>query len=354
MKRVVIIGGGYGGIKTALELGNVPGLAVTLLTDSPVYHTYTTASAAVTLEGGMGKSIIVAEKLAYSLNCTVHNDAAESLDARRQRVIGESGKSYDYDYLVCATGAVHFAPKRFSSEPLPHIYAPEGVIAARSVIRAALKVAQPTIAIIGAGWTGVELAGSLAAKYPAIETHVYEVARTAVPAATKSTRHHVAQCLMEHNVIMHTNTRVEKASPTAIQAAGSSIAYTAVLWAGGYMIHPLFSSNHSIFSLTKQQKVAVNQHCMASPNVFVIGDAAAINGSGMAQCALQSAVYVAAFIRAQLHGQTLPPFKPLAPTYVSDLGGLGWFWSCNGQDKMGWQAKLYRKANEKIIANNFI
>jgi NADH dehydrogenase FAD-containing subunit len=84
--------------------------------------------------------------------------------------------------------------------------------------------------------------------------------------------------------------------------------------------NPFFKANSAHFTLAKNGKVLVNEHLQGPEHVYVIGDNASTQFSGMAQTALNDADYVAADIVRKLRHKTRPPYEPEAPISVIPVG----------------------------------
>src|SRR5438046_1564320 len=104
-QKVLILGAGFGGIKTALELSSSDAFEVTLLSDQSSFRYYPQLYHAATGGRGLAASIALADIFE---NKSVHviYDSAESLDRQQKQVIGKSGKHHDFDVLVVALGVV--------------------------------------------------------------------------------------------------------------------------------------------------------------------------------------------------------------------------------------------------------
>src|SRR3989338_3736093 len=104
-KKVLILGGGFGGIKAALELAGHPSFAVTLLSDQENFRYYPMLYRTATGGKQMASQIPLSEIFAGK-ELQLVKDSALSLDRQTKKVGTQSGKTYNYDSLIVALGVV--------------------------------------------------------------------------------------------------------------------------------------------------------------------------------------------------------------------------------------------------------
>ncbi|MGH8506874.1 MAG: FAD-dependent oxidoreductase, partial [Stenotrophobium sp.] len=103
--KVLVVGGGFAGIKTALELSANPNFDVTLLSDQENFRYYPTLYHTAT-GGRLSASQIALSEIFAGKDLNIVQDTAKTLDRQAKKLTGKSGKQYDYDYLVLALGVV--------------------------------------------------------------------------------------------------------------------------------------------------------------------------------------------------------------------------------------------------------
>jgi NADH dehydrogenase len=345
--HVVIVGGGFGGMYAAQALKHAP-VRVTLI-DRRNFHLFQPLLYQVAT-GGLSPGEI-ASPLRGVLKRHKHTRVllaeVTDLDPPARRVILRDD-ALRYDTLVIATGASHhyfgheqwapFAPGLKTVEDATDIrhrilYAFE---AAEREPDPARRQAWLTFVLVGAGPTGVELAGALAE----IATHTLkEDFRTINPAdarivlvegtdrvlppypAVLSAK--AARALTRLGVMVRTQTTV-----VAIDATGVTVETTrgseripahTVVWAAGVQASPLgrVLASRTGAALDRAGRVIVEPDCSVPghPEILVIGDLAHFaHGStaalpGVAPVAMQQGRYVARLIAARLQGERLPPFR---------------------------------------------
>src|SRR6188768_2303613 len=173
MKRVVIIGGGFAGINCATALGNQRDIKVALI-DRRNYHLFQPLLYQVAMAGLSPGDIAAPIRGLFSRRSNVHvvQNEVEAILPDSRRVLGSAG-SYDYDYLVLATGAQHayFGHDEWEDHA-PGLKTLEQATEIRRRVLSAFEQAECerdqtrrrallTFVVVGGGPTGVELAGAI-------------------------------------------------------------------------------------------------------------------------------------------------------------------------------------------------
>jgi demethylphylloquinone reductase len=328
-KKVVIAGGGFGGIFTALELDD--SFDITLLSDSdhflfkPLLYEYLSGEVeawhiAPTYEELLDRHIKVAPALA-------------AVDFSNWTVSLTNNSSLEYDALVLALGATtNYAGVPGAAEfalPFRELAHADRL---RERMVAALDRIPPdlppqdvrsalTFAIVGGGASGVELATKMAdllqdafrrrALHGEPRVLVIEMGDKLVPGMGDEIREYVEGALRESRVEAHTLTKVVKVSETSVTiehgGAHTEIPTAAVVWVGGVQINPLING----FDLEKTTRGLIKVHptlqSVTHETVFALGDIAFVPDAaptlaGTAQLALQEARLVARNVATYLHG----------------------------------------------------
>ena len=347
--RVVILGGGFGGLVAAQKLKRAP-VEVTLI-DRRNFHLFQPLLYQVAT-GSLSPGEIAAPLrgvLSHQKNTRVLLGEATDVDPEAKRVILRDGASFDYDSLIVATGSqTSYYGNDSWREWAPSLKSVEEATAIRHKILYAFECAERaatpeearawlTFVIVGAGATGLELSGALA-----------EIARETLRHDFRKINPQEARI-----ILMEGAPRVLGAFPedlsakaeklvarlgvevlkgvmvTNIDAHGvtfkrgdaiESLAAKTVLWAGGVTSTPFGAK---LAERTKAQtdrsgRIKVNRDLTVPnyPDIFIIGDlahAADEEGKplpGVAQVAIQGGAYAAKVIRARLKGKReLPGFR---------------------------------------------
>lgn len=183
--------------------------------------------------------------------------------------------------------------------------------------------------IIGAGPTGVELAGALPGYLRRItkqhnmpkrriNIELIEAAPRVMPRMPKDVSRSFRRRLRSLGVKVYTNQKVEAETADALMVNGKPIESQTVVWTAGVTNNAFLKQNN--FTSNDRGKVVVNQYLMAEDDIYVLGDNADTPYSGMAQTALHDAVYVSQNMIDKVNGKKLRAYKPKKPIYVTPCG----------------------------------
>jgi NADH dehydrogenase len=340
MTRVLIIGGGFGGLTAARALAR-ESVQVTLL-DRRNYHVfapllYQVASAALSPSDIASPIRWILRKQA---NIEVLMAAVEDIDPAAKIAHLADGGSIPFDYIIVAAGVTHAYFGHDDWRPnAPGLKSLEDALEMRHRILTAFERAEReedpdrrkallTFVIVGAGPTGVELAGalseiarhSLAKDFRHFDPRLAQVILIEAGPAVLSSfpgplREAARQELTRIGVKVRTGTAVTSIGPGFVEAGGEHIAAETVLWAAGVAAAPLARSLG--VPLDRSGRVLVNPDLTipGHPDVFVIGDLASLNGSdghplpGVAQVAMQMGAHASGNIVRATKGEPLRDFR---------------------------------------------
>jgi NADH dehydrogenase len=344
--RVVILGGGFGGLYAAKALRNAP-VELTLLDRrnfhlfQPLLYQVATGSLSPGEIASPLRSILRRQK-----NTQVLLGEAIDLDARQRRVILRDGE-IEYDSLIVATGSTdsYFGHDEWQ-RVAPSLKSIEEATEIRQKIlyafEAAEREADPdkrrewlTFVLVGAGATGVELAGALAEiahdtlrnEFRSIRPEeaqilLIEGSPRVLPSYPEDLSAKAERSLIHLGVRPRTNvfvTSLDETGVTVKTVAGvERIAARTVVWAAGVRAssfgETLEKRAGALRDPSGRIMVAADCSLPNHPEVFVIGDLAHLEQDGkplpgVAQVAMQQGGYVAKLIRLRLAGQAVPPFR---------------------------------------------
>ncbi|MBB4613014.1 NAD(P)/FAD-dependent oxidoreductase [Novosphingobium taihuense] len=338
--HVVIVGAGFGGLAAARALADAP-IDVTVIDRrnhhlfQPLLYQVATAGLSPADIAGSIRSILRDQK-----NTRVLLDEVCRIDRLQRIVHTRNGRPLQYDWLIIATGAQHsYFGKDEWAPHAPGIKTIDDATAVRRRVLIALERAETeldkstrdallTFVVIGGGPTGVEMAGAIA-----------ELARQSV---SKDFRHITPHCskvwllqkgnrllpsfpeklsadarrALEHlGVSVRLGGNVEQVTSSGVSVSGEFIPTHTVVWAAGVMASP--AAHWLTCKPDRSGRVEVDSMLKAkgSHDIFVIGDTArCIDATGreipgVAPAAKQQGRYAAQAILAQLHGQTVEPFR---------------------------------------------
>lgn len=359
--NITIVGGGFGGVKAALELAKQAKNHVTLISDKPDFQYYPAMYAVATGQSGEGSWIPLKEIFARKKNVEIVIDPIVSINPDK-KVVASQTKEYSYDACVLALGMVtsYFGIKGLEE----YAY---GIKSATEVDRLKKHLQETVIkcdsnehyVIVGAGPTGVEFAASLGSYLARLCGHygveneyvnldLVEAAPRILPKMHERTSLAVKKRLTKLGIHVLEGKAVESQSPRHLMVAGEPIESQTVVWTSGVTNHPFFKANAQHFTFSKNGRVEVNEYLQARDDVYVIGDNAATPFSGLAQTALKDAKFVARFLAHNASGTTPSAYKPVMPPVVLPVG-KGWAaFEWRGLRLYGWPAALLRVAADLI------
>lgn len=325
--HTVIVGGGFAGVKAALELSKKNIGKVTLVSNEPYFLHHATLYATATGRAKQESVASLKDIFETHANVTVVHDSMKSIDVTRQLVIGDR-KSYKYDNLIIAIGMVTtffniegMAAHSFGIKTLDEVrefkqHLHEELSTDRHLDK--------NYVIVGAGPTGVELAGALKVYLERIarahhikraRAHVtlVEAAPRILPRSSKTASRKVQKRLEDMGIKVLTNHKVNALDDDYILIDGKKTPTKTVVWTSGVANHPFFSKHTDIFELSPNGRVVVDEHLQAHDNIYVIGDNAATKNSGLAWTALSNAKFVADHLARKYSDRHLPAAPDKAP-----------------------------------------
>jgi demethylphylloquinone reductase len=341
--RIVILGGGFGGLFTALDLSGAAD--VTLVCDSdhfvftPMLYEYFSGEVEAWHIGPTYKELI------DSGNVEVLVDKATAVDLNAQTVTLTKHDPLSYDVLVLAVGGItnyaHVEGAEEFSLPFRKI---EHADELRKRMVAALDRIPPemapqdvrrelTFALVGAGASGCELSTKMAdllvdafkrrALHGEPRVMLLEMGDKVVPGMGDQIREFVEAALLESHVEVHTQTRVVNVTGDGFtfehNGQRERVKTAGVVWLGGVRMNPLIeqldAEKNQRGLLTVKPTLQLSQH----DNVFALGDIAFYADAdptlhGTAQLAFQQGSLAARNVKAFIEG------KELQTKYFAELG----------------------------------
>jgi NADH dehydrogenase len=358
--RVLILGGGFGGLKAAQRLKRAP-VEVTLI-DRRNFHLFQPLMYQVAT-GSLSPGEIAAPLrgvLSKQKNAQVLLGEAVDIDPDAKRVTLRDGANFEYDSLIVATGSkTSYYGKDAWREWAPSLKTVEEATAIRHKILYAFEWAERakseaearawlTFVIVGAGATGLELAGALAeiaretlkhdfrhinpteARIILIEGGPRVLASYPEKLSAKAEKLITNLGVEVRKGVMVTD--IDHDGVTLKQGDQSSkLAAKTVLWGGGVITTEFGKrlGEKTKAPTDKQGRIKVNPDLTVPgySNIFVVGDLATVEGKngktlpGVAQVAMQGGAYVAKVIRGRLKGER--EFKPFHYFDKGDMAVIG-------------------------------
>jgi NADH dehydrogenase len=337
--RVVIVGGGFGGLSAAKALSKAP-VEITLI-DRNNHHLFQPLLYQVATAGLSPADIAwpIRHVLRGQKNARVMLAAVSGVDLKRKEVIA-GDRRVPYDYLVIATGARHayFGHDDWAAFA-PGLKTIDDATAVRRRILLAFERAENepdaeerarllTFVVIGGGPTGVEMAGAiaelakraLASDFRSIDPRcariiLIEAAPRVLTPFEEKLSDTARRSLEQLGVEVRLGSAVTDCTADGVGLGGEFIPTRTMIWAAGVMASPAGQWLGAETDRAGRVKVRADLSVPGHPDVFVIGDTAVVadeNGAilpGVAPVAKQQGQYVARALIARRDGRTVPAFR---------------------------------------------
>jgi NADH dehydrogenase len=347
---VVILGAGFGGLEAAKALRRA--LANVTVIDQQNHHCfqpllYQVATAALS---PADVAWPIRHILRVQQNATVLMAEVIGVDTAQRQVQTRSG-AIAYDQLIVATGATHsyFGHDEWAgvAPGLKHI---EDATRIRRSILLAFEQAEVssdeaerrrllTFVIVGGGATGVEMAGAIAEiarltianDFRRIDPRtariiLLEAGPRILPALPQDLSDYAAAALTRMGVEVRTSTRVTNCDAGGVDLDPGRVDAGTIIWAAGVVASPAARWLNAEHDRAGRVLVGPDLSVPGHPDVFVIGDAAAVFDEagravpGVAPAAKQMGAYVGKLLAARFAGRTMPPFRY---RHAGDLATIG-------------------------------
>jgi NADH dehydrogenase len=351
-KKVIIVGGGFAGLRAAKILGSRSEVSVEIF-DKKNHHLFQPLLYQVAMAGLNPSEISspIRSEISKHANIRVVLGEIEKVDIPGKRVKSPFGW-HEYDYLILATGTkTSYFGKSNWEEFAPGLKSLEDAIEVRRRVLWAFEQAEAsvdpeirkqflTFIVVGGGPTGVELAGALGeiSKYTlAKDFRNIDPARTRIILIESGPRilssfpdslsQRAARDLEALGIQIWYNSPVSNINERGIQVGDQILLGKTVLWAAGIQQTMLTQSLPTEKSRSGQVKVRHDLSLPSAPEIFVLGDMAFVDDDrfpaglpGIAPVALQQGQHAAENILAELNGHPRKPFRYLDKGSLATIG----------------------------------
>lgn len=328
--KLVIVGGGFGGVKIAHDLAGDARFEITLISERDYFCYYPSLYHSATT-GLTRESIIPLEDIFGDTSVRVVHNKVTSLDKKEKKVICRNSTSYEYDYLVLALGVV---TNYFGIEGLDKysygIKSKEEVEKFKAHVKAKIASKEKedhNYLIVGGGPTGIELAGALpgyirglanqAGKEVKFKVTLIEAANRLMPRGSKSMSRSLKRRLNNLGVKVMTNAHVQGQDINHLTIDGKKVESTCVVWTAGMSNNPFFAENGFVMH---NRHVAVNAYLEAEDGIYILGDNANTPYAGFAQTAMNDAKFVGENLVRKIEGKDPESYRVKKPVCVTPVG----------------------------------
>jgi len=349
--HIVIVGGGFGGLYCARALARAP-VWITVIDRrnfhlfQPLLYQVATASLSPADIASPIRMILRRQR-----NVRVWLGEVDRVDPVEKRVHLADGAALDWDYLVLATGAMHaYFGRDEWAEHAPGLKSVEDATEIRRRFLTAFEEAEReddpearrrllTFVIVGAGPTGVELAGAMAeitrqvmpTDFRSIDTTttrilLLEGVDRVLPGYPESLSARARRQLERLGVEVRTGARVTAVTEEGVRIGEEAIGARNVFWAAGVAASPLGGGLGAEMDAAGRVRVARDCSVPGHSQLFVVGDLALFEREGdtpvpgVAQGAIQMGKHAARMIRADLAGRPRRDFHYLDKGDLATIG----------------------------------
>ncbi|MFY9826131.1 MAG: NAD(P)/FAD-dependent oxidoreductase [Thermoanaerobaculia bacterium] len=340
-KEVVVVGAGFAGLNATQGLANRDEVHVVLV-DQKNHHLFQPLLYQVATAGLNPADIAVPIRAQFSdaANVSVHLFHVERLNLAEKWIGLEDGVELSFDYLILACGAQHSYFGKPEWEPFaPGLKTVEQAIEIRRRILSAFENAENeidperqkrllTFVVVGAGPTGVELAGAIAdisrtvlikdfrrINPASARIVLVEAGPRILPAFPEDLAARAARDLTRMGVEVRTNALVRDVDAEGVKFGDETLPAKTVLWAAGVQAERISRTLGVELDRSGRIKVNPDLSIPGFPDVFVAGDLAHIETGdgkllpGLAPAAIQTGRAAARNALASLHGKAREVFR---------------------------------------------
>jgi NADH dehydrogenase len=351
--HVVIVGAGFGGLAAARALSHAA--ADVVVVDAKNHHTFQPLLYQVATAALSPAAIAwpIRHLLKTQANARVLMSQVTRVDSEARQVLTTSGP-LAYDQLVIAAGASHAYFGHDAWAPFaPGLKTLEDALDIRRRILSAFERAElagrgdaapalTTFVVVGGGPTGVELAGAIAeiardalkSEFRHIDPAasrivLVEAGARVLPTFPDRLAADASRRLARYGVEVMSGAKVVEIDATGVALDSGRIAAATVLWAAGVRASGLIAGLPGEHDLAGRARVAADLSLPGYPNIFVIGDGAAVTSKdgapvpGIAPAAKQMGAYVGSLIARRLSRRPPPPPPPFRYRHAGDLATIG-------------------------------
>lgn len=348
--HVVIVGAGFGGLGVAEQLAHVP-VDVTLI-DRHNYHTFQPLlyQVATSLLNAEDVGAPVRAMFRDQDNVTFRMATVSSIDVPGREIQLADGDRIAFDYLVLAGGAtVNYFNTPGAAEHAFPLYTLMNAIKLRNRILERFEAADrdPSLieagalnfVIVGAGPTGVEIAGALSDLFHNLLPDDYhhlatdkarvilvEMGKEVLAPFKENLRTYTKQELEKRRVELRLGEAVAEVGPTFVRLkSGEEISAHTLIWAAGVRANPLADMLGLPQGRGGRIKLNTDLSVPDHPEIFVVGDMGEVASDGevlpqLGSVAMQSGEHVGRQIARRLHGGSGQPFKYWDKGFMATIG----------------------------------
>jgi len=303
MKKLVILGGGYGGLTIAhslLEKDTPDDISITLVDRMPYQGLKTEYYA---LAAGTVSDIAVRVSFPSDPRIALKYGEVTEVSLEQKEVIFENGETMAYDWLIIALGCVD----KYHNIPGAQTYSNSiQTLSDTRITYQRINDVAPygQVSIIGGGLSGVEIAAELRESRPDLNIRTLDRGPSVLSAFPAKAQKYVREWFQEHDIEMITQAGITHLEKGVIYNRGDEVLSDVVVWTAGIQPSPIVQKLN--VEKDPQGRVILDAYHQipTNPGVFVVGDCASLPFSPSAQAAEGQGKQVAEVLKAIWKGET--------------------------------------------------
>lgn len=321
MKRVVILGGGYGGVRIAERIlsPDLPDHVFVTLVDRMPFHGLKTEYFA--LAAGTEPEIAVRTPFPEDPRLNVVHGEVSRVDMDAQLIHFDNGDTLEYDWLIVALGCedrYHGIP---GAEEFTHsIQTLESSRRAYMAINNVKPYGQ--ITVVGGGLSGVELASELRESRPDLRIRILDRGDSILSPFPRKLQTYASQWFLEHDVELISRANVQRVEAGVVYNHDQELASDAIVWTAGIQANRIARELPVEHDASGRVLLNIHHQIPNYPNVYVVGDCASLPFAPSAQLAEGQGEQIALVLKNQMKGLALPASLPQIKL-KGTLGSLG-------------------------------
>lgn len=321
MKQVVILGGGYGGMRILERMlsAELPDDVMFTLVDRMPFHGLKTEYYA--LAAGTEPEAAIRVPFPRDPRVQITHGEVTAIDLDGQVISMAQGEQLRYDWLVIALGC----EDRYHNIPGADQYTCSiQTLEATRRTYAALNNIAPygQVTIVGGGLSGVEIAAELRESRPDLNIRILDRGESILSPFPRKLQQYASQWFVEHDVELISKSQVNRVEPGVVYNHDQALPTDEIVWTAG------IQANRIVRALPVEHdnsgRVILNQYHQIPnySNVYVVGDCASLPFAPSAQLAELQGDQIALLLKADLTGEEYPASLP-AIKLKGVLGSLG-------------------------------
>lgn len=303
MKNVIILGGGFAGIRAALNLKNNSQEVNVIVIDKNNFHTFTPSLYEVATSEEPQKNVAIPYKDIFNNSIEFKQGTVEKIDTENKKVI-LGNQEFSYDYLIFALGSdsADFGIPGIKEYGIP-LKKLEDALRIKNVLKSSKR-----IIVGGGGFSGTEIACELSTHRPDLDVTLIQGSPVLLKELGEGVSGLARKRLEEGDVHLVLGEHIKKVTKELVELEGGrKFTYDVFIWTGG--VKP----NDLLGKIEVDANLCVNNY----KNIFAAGD---VVGPGVARRAMKMGTVAAQNVIRKISGKPLLPYSYRNIGYLVPLG----------------------------------